>query len=237
MNSIFSYDSPMMQILMYIGDLIILNILYLLCCIPVFTIGAAQAGLYTAIRVLNDKEDDSSAAAAFFRGFKNGFGTVTLSWGLLAILFVIASLAAVFATALGLPKWLGMISVCIIAIFMSLVPAFHSRFGCTAMQLYRNVFLLLITHPLRSIAAGALMWVPVIVLYYVNLFNGMASSLVWLTIYYSAAVLFGELFLRQPFHMLVEEFNRRQNEAAVESGEALPEPEEKEKIFSDELTD
>lgn len=235
MNSIFSYDSPMMQILMYIGDLIILNFLYLICCIPVFTIGAAQAGLYTAMRVLNDKEDDSSAAAAFFRGFKNGFGTVTLSWGLLAILFVISSLAAVFANPLGLPLWLCLLPVCIIAAFMSLVPAFHSRFGCTAMQLYRNVFLLLITHPLRSIAAAALMWVPVIVIYNSNLYNSMATSLIWLTIYFSAAVLFGELFLRKPFNVLVEEFNRRQEEAEMQSGEALPEPEEKEKVFSDEL--
>ena len=233
MNSLFSYDSPMMQILMYIGDLIILNFIYLICCLPVFTIGAAQAGLYTAIRVLNDKEDDSSPTAAFFRGFKNGFGTITLSWGLLGILFLLSSAAAVFANPMGLPQWLCLLPVCIIAAFMSLVPAFHSRFGCTAMQLYRNVFLLLLTHPLRSIAAAALMWVPVIVLYYSNLYNGMATSLIWLTIYFSTAVLFGELFLRKPFKTLVEEFDRRQKEAQEASGEALPEPEAPEKIFND----
>lgn len=232
MNSIFSYDSPMMQILMYIGDLIILNFIFLLCCIPVFTIGAAQAGLYTAIRVLNDKEDDSSPTAAFFRGFKSGFGTVTLSWGLLGLLLVISGIAAVFAGTLGLPRWLCILPLFILAAFMSLVPAFHSRFGCTAMQLYRNVFLLLLTHPLRSIGAAVLMWVPVIVMYYSNLYNGMATSLIWLTIYYSAAALFGELFLRKPFGVLVEEFNRRQKEAEGDCEEE-PSDEETEKIFSD----
>ncbi len=229
MNSIFSYDSPIMQILMYIGDLIILNFLYLICCIPVFTIGAAQAGLYTAIRVLNDKEDDSSAAAAFFRGFKNGFGTVTLSWGILGILFVISTVAAIFANAYGLPLWLCLLPLCVLGVFMSLVPAFHSRFGCTAMQLYRNVFLLLFAHPIRSIAAAVLMWVPVIVTATVQMFDSMATSLLWMTIYFSAAVLFGELFLRKPFKTLEEVYKERQAaNAPVEAIEEKPEP-----VFSD----
>ena len=43
----FSYESKPMQILMLLGDLIILNLLFILCSLPVFTIGAAQAGLYT----------------------------------------------------------------------------------------------------------------------------------------------------------------------------------------------
>ena len=58
MNGLFSYDSKPMQLLGFLGDLILLNILYLVCCIPLFTIGAAQAGLFTACKVLLDKEDD-----------------------------------------------------------------------------------------------------------------------------------------------------------------------------------
>ena len=44
MGGLFSYDSKLMQILNFIGDLIILNVLYLVCCLPVVTIGAAQIG-------------------------------------------------------------------------------------------------------------------------------------------------------------------------------------------------
>ena len=64
--NIFDYNSKFNQLLMTVADIIILNVLYLVCCIPVFTIGAAQAGLFTGIRVLLDKEDDSSCAKAFF---------------------------------------------------------------------------------------------------------------------------------------------------------------------------
>lgn len=234
MNSIFSYDSPMMQILTYIGDLIILNFLYLICCLPVFTIGAAQAGMYTAMRVLNDKEDDSSAVAAFFRGFKNGFGKVTLSW--LLILGIMAVLAAVCALAyvMQLPVWLCIAPICICAIFQSLVPAFHSRFDCTAMQLIRNSWFLLIAHPLRSIATALLVWAPVLVLAIGGMYVFMMATPIWCTLYYSTAILFAELFLRKPFKTLVEEFNRRKAEEDAAAGiqpEALPT--ESKKVFSD----
>lgn len=226
MNSLFSYDSPVMQILMYIGDLIILNFLYLLCCLPIFTIGAAQAGMFTAMRVLNDKEDDSSVSAAFFRGFANGFGKVTLAWGLLSLLLVASALAALFGYALSLPAWLCIVSFCVVALFNSLVPAFHSHFGCTAMQLIRNSLFLFFAYPLRSIATAALIWLPVAV-FLIDAKLFMTVTPIWGTLYFSTAFLFAELFLRKPFKSLTEDFNEKHKDE-------LPEPEDKpEKIFSD----
>lgn len=234
MNSIFSYDSPVMQILMYIGDLIILNFLFLLCSLPIFTIGAAQAGLFTAMRVLNDKEDDSSVTAAFFRGFTNGFWKVTLSWNLLLVAMLVLAAVGALAYVLQLPAWLCIAPICVAAVFQSLVPAFHSRFDCTAMQLIRNSWFLLIAHPLRSLAVTVLIWVPVLVLV---AFGGMTTFMmgvpVWCTLYYSTAFLFCELFLRKPFKTLVDDFNARQEAEKGDEPEALPE--ESKKIFSDEL--
>jgi len=231
MKGIFSYDSPLMQILSYIGDLIILNFIYLLCCIPVVTIGAAQAGLYTAMRVLNDKEDDSSVVAAYFRGFKNGFFKVTIAWGLLFVLMVVVSLGSVWAYAMGLPVWICITAVCLCALFISQVPAFHSRFDCTPMQLIRNSFFLIIAHPLRSIGNALLIWLPVIVLLCLGMYLFMGATPLWMTLYYSTAFLFGELILRKPFKTLVDDFNAKK---AEEEGEK-PEEEEKEslKVFQD----
>lgn len=237
MNSIFSYDSPMMQILTYIGDLIILNFIYLLCCLPIFTIGAAQAGMFTAMRVLNDKEDDSSAVAAFFRGFKSGFGKVTLAWGLILVVMALLAAVGILAYVMQLPVWLCVAPICVCAIFQSLVPAFHSRFDCTAMQLIRNSWFLLIAHPLRSIGTALLIWAPVIVFVWMGMYIFMMATPVWCTLYYSTAILFAELFLRKPFKTLVEEFNSRQAAQQGEAAGALPEAEKPEKIFSDVPTE
>ena len=231
MKGLFSYDSPVMQILMYIGDLIILNFIYLLCCVPVFTIGAAQAGMYTAMRVLNDKEDDSSVSAAFFRGFANGFGKVTLAWGLLTLVLVLVGAAAMLGYVFGLPMWLCIVSFALAALFHSLVPAFHSRFGCTAMQLIRNAWFLAVAHPLRCLGVALMLWLPVI-LFLTNTNIFMTATPIWGTLYFSTAFLFAELLLRKPFQTLVDDFNEKHAPQLEEANEEKPE-----KIFSDTPVD
>lgn len=214
-----------MQILTYLGDLIILNFLFVLCCLPIFTIGAAHAGLYTGIKVLTDKDDDSSPAAAFFRGFSNGFLRVTLAWLILAVVFIVTGVAALFAYAYQSPLWPCLLPMCILGTFMASVPAFHSRFGCTVFQLIRNCWFLIFAHPIRSFAAAVLFWLPLILLLTIQPVYFMASAPVLLTLYFSTAVLFGYKFLQKPFNTLVEEFYRRQEEAAKEESADLPEAE------------
>ena len=206
MNSIFSYDSKVMQLLMFLGDLMILNVLYVLCCIPIFTIGAAQAGLYNAVKVLLDKEDDSSPSAAFFKGFANGFGTVTLAWGLMSVLLVLVAVAGGYAYIYGYPAWLAILPIVLVALFQTLIPAFHSRFGCTALQLVRNAFFLLFAHPIRSIFAVVLIWVPTAV-FMLDTYLFMAAMPIWLALYFSTAACFGYSFLKKPFKTLTDHFN------------------------------
>ncbi len=241
MNSIFSYESKMMQTMMFLGDLMILNFLYLVCCIPIFTIGAAQAGLFNAVKVLLDKEDDSSPSAAFFKGFANGFGTVTLSWGLMSVALLAVVYLGLTAIAMGAPIWLCVIPMILLAIFQALIPAFHSRFGCTAMQLIRNVFLLLFAHPIRSIATAVLVWLPFAV-FMLDLYTFMLIMPIWLTLYFSTAVAFGFSFLKKPFTTLIKHFNDTHNPEAPaleESGEEAVEEEDAEEKYTlaDEYTD
>lgn len=59
--------------------LVVLNVCWLLCCVPVVTIGASSAALYA---VLLDREDHSylSAVPAFFRELRRCFKTATCLW-------------------------------------------------------------------------------------------------------------------------------------------------------------
>ena len=207
MNSLFSYESKPMQLFMRLGDLIILNLLYILCCIPIFTIGAAQAGLHTGIKVLLDKEDDTQPSTAFFKGFSSGFGTITLGWGLIGILLLAVIWLGVSAVMLGAPKWLIFFIISVCAIFHSLLPAFHARFGCTVFQLYKNCWLIMFAHPLRSIATGLLVWLPVIILYFLDLYSVMAVGLIWIGFFFSTAFAFIHSFLGKPFKSITDQYN------------------------------
>lgn len=227
MGSIFSYESTPMQILMFLGDLIILNILFLICCLPIFTIGAAQAGLYTGLRVLMDKEDDSSASGAFFRGFANGFGKVTVAWGIMTLVLTLVSVAGYVAIYNGAPVWVVAVGIALCALFQSLVSAFHARFDCTPMQLIRNTWFLVVAHPLRSIGVALLIWLPVIVFLW-DAYHFMMATPIWGSLYYSTAFLFANTLLKKPFKTLVDNFNEAHGitpEAPVQEEEA-PESED-----------
>ena len=237
MGGFFSYESKPMQILMFLGDIILLNVIYLVCCIPIFTIGAAQAGMFTACKVLLDKEDDSSVYAAFWRGFTSGFGTVTLAWGVTTLVLLLVGYGAITAAMLGAPVWAVAIALAVCAIFQTLVPAFHSRFGCTWWQLIRNSWFLLFAHPLRSIGTAALIWAPgvylMICLYNGNIFDFMSMAIIWFALYYGTAFCFATGFMKKPFKTLSEHFNA--THGLDKDGNPLPPAEEQ--LDTDELNE
>lgn len=208
-GGIFSYENPVMQILMYIGDMIILNFLFLICSLPIFTIGAAQAGMYTAMRVLRDKEDDSSVTAAFFRGFRSGFGKVTIAWGVTSLITLIVGYFCLCAYAMGLPIWICIVPVVILAWLSAQVTAIHSRFDCKIFELIRNCWFLCIGHPLRTLGVAILTWLPLVV-FFLDGFTFLSLVPAWCTIYFSLAFLFSQTFLAKPFATMIEEFNNRQ---------------------------
>ena len=230
MGSIFSYESKPMQILMFLGDVVLLNLIYLLCCLPIFTIGAAQAGLFTACKVLLDKEDDSSPYAAFWRGFSTGFKTVTLAWGVVTLVVILVVYGVITSAALGAPMWTLILPLVFVLLFQTLVPAFHARIGCTWWQLIRNSWFMMFAHPLRSIGTTAVMCAPGVYLCYC-LYNGavydfLSKALIFIVFYYGAAGCFATWFLKKPFNVLREHFN--ETHGLDKDGNPLPaeDPEE-----------
>lgn len=232
MSNLFSYENPIMQLLMKLGDLMILNFIYLGCCLPIFTIGAAQAGLYTAMKVMQDPEDDTSLISAFFRGFSNGFGKVTIAWGVAALGTVLICLAGWVAAYNGLNVWICIIPIVICAWFTALIPCIHSRIGCTTWQLIRNCWFFIIAHPLRTLGVAVLIWVPVVVFLVGNVYTFMVLTPIWTTLYYSTAASFAYGFMKKPFKTIIDNFNKNQEEAE----NALPEAAE-DAYEPDELDD
>lgn len=64
--------NPLFSFLNLLGQLILLSILWTVCCLPIITVGASTVALYyTVVKVLRRNQD--SLFAAFFRGFRNNF--------------------------------------------------------------------------------------------------------------------------------------------------------------------
>lgn len=90
MNRIYKFfgnDSLFGRIFGTLGDMITVNILFLLCSIPVITFGAAFTSMYYAL-LRNLKYGDSSLTRDFFSSFRQNFKQSTISW-IISIIFII----------------------------------------------------------------------------------------------------------------------------------------------------
>jgi len=79
MKGLFRWDSPIMQKLALVGNLIVLNILWIVCSLPIITMGASTAALYHVIFQIQTK-DEEAVLRPFFRGFVQNFKQATLLW-------------------------------------------------------------------------------------------------------------------------------------------------------------
>ena len=70
MGGFFSLDSKFMQVMSRVADLIILNVIYLVTCLPVVTIGAASTALYTVCFRLGTARE-GSLVKGYFRAFRD----------------------------------------------------------------------------------------------------------------------------------------------------------------------
>ena len=89
MREFFNIESPFMQLLTRVGDLIIVNALYLVCCVPIVTIGAATAALHKVAQAIV-YDTDNGIFKTFFRAFRENFRQATALW--LMMLFFAAAM-------------------------------------------------------------------------------------------------------------------------------------------------
>lgn len=75
----FSYESRFSQLLLKLSDACLLNLLWLICSLPVFTVGASTTALYyCCLKIVRD--EDRHVAATFFRAFRENFKQGTVLW-------------------------------------------------------------------------------------------------------------------------------------------------------------
>ena len=88
MGSFFNMDSPVMRFLGRLADVMILNIVFLITCLPIVTIGAAWTSLsYVTLKMSRDEE--SYIVKSYFKAFRQNFRQATVIWGIcLAAMFI-----------------------------------------------------------------------------------------------------------------------------------------------------
>ena len=153
--NIFRYDSPLMQLLTRAADLIWLNILVLICSIPVFTFGASLSAMETVIyKILHN--EDVLVTKEFFKAFGRNFKQATVIW--LIILVIESALAYNFyySRQIGTSvseamKTAAAVLFVLVYAFMLYIFPLQAHYINKTKDIFKNAGILLIVHPIRSI--------------------------------------------------------------------------------------
>lgn len=79
MNQFVNPDAPIMQFITKITNSVYLNILWFICCLPIFTAGASTTALfYVTLKMA--KNEEGNLTRAFFHSFKENFKQATKIW-------------------------------------------------------------------------------------------------------------------------------------------------------------
>ena len=88
MKNLFNLDNPFFTFLSGVADMMILNALFIICSLPVFTIGAS----FTAMSYVTLKKAEGAdvyIARGFFYSFKQNFRQATLIWLMMMAMMLI----------------------------------------------------------------------------------------------------------------------------------------------------
>lgn len=184
---LFNPDSRIMIFLSRVADLVILNILWLVCCVPVVTIGASTTAMYHVIRHWQ-KDSVSSVVRDFFQSFKEDFKQATPVYLILLIPTVAVVMNAMLIfnpdNSAAVPFYLlviWFISALILLFISSFVYPVMAFFADSIFKTLRNAMVLALAHLPRTILISVLNLLPVILLF-VNLSFFLQSSIFWLLI-------------------------------------------------------
>ena len=158
MKNFFNLDSPIMIFLSELADLIILNLVFLVSCIPIITIGPSITALhYVNLKMI--KKEEGYIIRTFFRAWKENFKQSFMVW----IIFLVVT--AIFAWDFKIMQDLAMdengilgivigaiyFFVCIVVMYTLVLLSYFSN---TLGQTVKNAFLMSILHIFKNNTYG-----------------------------------------------------------------------------------
>lgn len=206
MSKFFNLDSPLMQFLTKLSDLMILNIVFLITCLPVFTIGAAWTALYyVTLKMVRDEY--SNIIRSYLKAFRQNFVQATILWlGVLAVgavlvldYLILDRVDSTYSTVMNIG--IGILAAFCFMVLQYLFPLL-SKFDASTIQTLKNACLLSVAHLPRTLvmvfsAVGILL---------ITFFNGYTASigmLLWMLFGFALMAYSNSMILVKVFDKLI----------------------------------
>lgn len=169
MGKIFDLDGPVIRFLNKVADLMWLNILTMICSIPLITAGASFTAMhYMALKIVRNEE--CYITRGFFKSFKENFRQSTILWLIMLVM------AAFFATDFYIIKNSGLefsnvfttllTMLAVMTLFTAvMVFPIQAKFGNPVAVTIKNSFVVGILQFPKTFAMIILKFFPIAVIY------------------------------------------------------------------------
>lgn len=230
MKNLFSLENPLVQLLSRACDLMIVNLLFIISCIPVVTVGAAICGMMKVCQAIVTG-DERGIWNLYWTGFKNSFKQATAVW--LCVVVVAASLFCywllitnVFTGALATVMLVLMIILAVIAsgLVVYLFPLI-TRYDNSLREHVKNAGILAITRLLLTPLLILFTAVP-FVLPLISLEAFMKTMIFWIIFGFAFLCYLANLLLKPIYGILESPSVQKNNQESEEEAEAEEEEEE-----------
>ena len=155
MKKFFDMDNPVMRALAVAADLLVLNLLTLLCSLPIVTAGAA-------ITALNDmtihmvREEDTYLIKPYFRSFAANWKRATLFWLLLLVVAALIYYDYLAALTFAPPLRFAIAAIAVMVLAVALYAfALLSRYENSLLHTVKNAAMLAVGFFPRTLVVTA----------------------------------------------------------------------------------
>ncbi len=195
---LFDLDSPIMRALSKMADLMLLNVVTLICCIPIVTAGASFTALhYMALKLRRNEE--CYIVRGFFKSFKQNFKQATIIWliNLLVLIILVCDFYIIYYMGESFNKILQVI-IAIVAIMVLFTSTFVypvlAKFDNPVLRTIKNAFVISILQFPKTILMFIMNWIPWIIMLTVIQISPLAFIFGFSAPAYASAFLYSNFF-------------------------------------------
>lgn len=201
MFSFLNPESKFMTAMSRIGDLLLLNLMFLISCVPIITIGAASTAMYTlCFRFDTDRE--RGLIKSYFAAFKENFKQGTVLWLIILLCGATACINIyIFYIMSGVIPFLYVLFLFLLVLVI-LIASYTfpliSQFNNSNKSTLRNALILCLGYLPRSILIAGLNVLPFVMLL-TNFYLFLNTAFIWISLYFSSAAYLNSILLKKVF--------------------------------------
>lgn len=199
---VFEFDGPVFSFFSRVTEIVMLNIVTLIFCIPLITIGASiTAAHYTALKM---RREEGHVLSNFWRSFKENFKQSTGMWMCFVVYYGVSLVAYNIAnkesdsTTYILKGFIMAMVLIVVFVYVWALPL-QAKFINSVVGTLKTSFYMAFKYLIRTLFMMILNLLPIVTLVFIVLFTGMRGFGIWMMFgialpIYLCAMMYNKIF-------------------------------------------